>query len=196
MSTRPALEFIALQKENAELRLEVEQLRARLNYLGQYRTLAAGLHGEELVSKLVGGIRTAHTASVDIITDDDIRIEVKLGKLTYPKPTSAANPARWQWGKVLGEKNTKDFDYLVLVGESDPRFSAAYREQNAPYILFLLERNTVQRVSVRHTNGARGILLLTNPLTSGIKAREFFNDFQITASELAARFGTLVPATA
>ena len=100
-----------LRNENAILRLKVAELELRLGFLSQHKTLAAGLSGEQLVSGIIGGVRTVHTASVDIIMDDGKRIEVKHGKLSYPSPSAQGGRARWQWGRYLAKRMGR---YLTL----------------------------------------------------------------------------------
>jgi len=90
----PAME--RLREENALLKLRIADLESRLSFLSQHKTLAAGLSGEQLVSGIIGGVRTVHTASVDIIMDDGKKIEVKQSKLSYPSPNKPGNRARWQ----------------------------------------------------------------------------------------------------
>lgn len=180
-----------LQAENQRLRKRVELLESQLLFLGQHRTLAEGIRGETLISALVNGKLTVHTASVDVVTDSGTKIEVKMGKLTYPKPASQSAPSRWQWGKVFGEKNNKDFDFLLLVGEADPRYRDFYKDPAAPYVMFMLNRLDAERLSTVHTRGARGMLLLTNPRSTGKKAGEIFSKFQITASQLTERLGSI-----
>lgn len=178
-----------LLTDNALLKLRILDLESRLSFLSQHKTLAAGMSGEQLVSGLIGGVRTVHTASVDIIMDDGRKIEVKHGKLSYPSPNRPGNSARWQWGKIFGEKNAKGFDFIVLVGEADKRFLNHYKDPDSPYVIFMLTNEQAQEVVTAHTSGAKAILLGTNPLPQASKARRFFDEFQLTADELSQRVG-------
>jgi hypothetical protein len=182
-----------LRAENAALSSRVVALESQLSFLSQHRTLAAGLAGEQLISGFIGGSRTVHTASVDIIMDDGRKIEVKFAKLSYPAPRSPSNPSRWQWGKIFGEKNKKDFDYIILVGDADPRFATEYKDPAAPFVIFFLNYEQAMEMVTAHTAGAKGILLGTNPLATAQKARRFFDVFQVTAEELGQLIGPLGP---
>ena len=181
-------ELTFFRVENAKLAAKVAELEARLLYMTTYKTLAAGLSGENHVVELIGGARTSHTASVDIICRNGTKVEVKLGKLSRPAPRTSPDTLRWQWGKIFGEKNAKDFDYIVLVGESDLRFRELYKDRSSPYVLFLLNRAQAEEVATSHTRGAKGILLGANPQPKGVKAARFFAEFQVTAAELTAWF--------
>lgn len=180
-----------LREENALLKLRIADLESRLRFLSQHKTLAAGLSGEQLVSGIIGGVRTVHTASVDIIMDDGKKIEVKHSKLSYPSPNKPGNRARWQWGKIFGETNSKDFDFIILVGELDRRYITQYKDHDSPYVIFMLSAAQAMEIVTAHTSGAKAILLGTNPSPKSVKARRFFEEYQLTAEELAQRIGTL-----
>ena len=185
----PQSELEALRAENEALRLRVSALEDQLRFLSNHKTLAAGLAGESLISGLVSGVLTAHTASVDVLLKDGRSIEVKHAKLSYSSPIKAPTSARWQWGKIFGEKNRKSFDLLVLVAEADPKYRDGYRDEGSPYVLFLLTAEQAEAVTTAHTAGAKGILLGTNPHSKKPKARMFFDDFQLTAQELSDQIG-------
>ncbi len=180
-----------IRAENAFLKQRIADLEAQINFLSQHNTLARGLSGERLISGMIGGVRTVHTASVDIVMEDGTNIEVKNSNLSYPSPKKPGNRSRWQWGKIFGEKNAKDFDFIILVGEADRRYALDYKDSKSPYVIFLLSNEQAKDVVTAHTSGAKAVLLGADPRPSNAKARRFFEEFQLTAEELAGKFGSL-----
>lgn len=180
--------FVELRAENDKLRRRVNELEAQLNFLGQHKTLAAGIRGERLVSRAIGGKLTLHTASIDIVTTDGRSIEVKYAKKSY-SDAAYPNYKRWQWQKVFGETGGKDFDYLVLIGEADERYRSLYMDQSSPFVMFCLEPSDVRAVMTAGTRGAHGILLSCNPANSRGRSTQLFRTNQITMSDFTKRFG-------
>ncbi|MBD7942492.1 hypothetical protein [Brevundimonas guildfordensis] len=79
--------------------------------------------GEDLVAAWVGGeVAANYKDGHDVVASNGALIEVKFSKLNTPvkgKPTR-----RWNWANITGgEAANKDCDFIVLVGEADPRFA-------------------------------------------------------------------------
>ena len=188
MTASNTADLTALRAENASLKSRIRELEAQINFLGQYRTLAAGIRGERLVAASTSGTFTPHTSPFDILGADGSRIEVKLAKKTAPVPAHP-NHLRWQWGKVFGETGRKKYDYLLLIGEADQRYQQLYRDSSSPYVIFCLQMPDVSSLTIGGTGAARGITISTNPTKPKGKALRLFNEFQVTWAEVATRFG-------
>ena len=189
MNNRNAAKIYDLLQENADLRLRIAGLQAQLRFLGQYKSLAAGIRGELLISNAVDGVLTVHTAPTDVLAPDGTRIEVKYAKKTSPDGGKDNTHLRWQWQKVFGETGMKKYDYLILIGEIDGRYNARYLDTESPFVMFCLSPSDVRSVMTKGTRGANGINLSCNPANQRSLASRLFRDCQITSSELTARFG-------
>lgn len=172
-------EWERLSAENASLRERIKLLEEQVNFLGQHRTLAAGITGERLIALMTGGTLTPHTSKHDI--DAGLaKVEVKFSKLS--RPVATAPTLRWQWQKIFGQTGTKDYTHLLLVGESDPRFRQAYRDPSSPYVFFLVPFDQVAPLCV--TGNPKGIVLNTNPASARGSSQKLFTHFQVTAQEI------------
>lgn len=121
-----------LERENALLRKERDFFR-------RTPTLAQGLKGETLVATLTGGVLTGYKDPHDVTVTTGARIEVKYSHMNAPNPSATR---RWNWHSVLGMSHNKKYDYLVLVGEKDPRFDDQYPAQ-LDCVFFLVPRSDV-----------------------------------------------------
>lgn len=153
--------FEALRKENEALRQRVAQLTREVSFLRAHFTLAQGMKGETLVKRLTGGTLAAKYAEVfDITVGADIKIEVKYSKLNTPNHRQATR--RWNWTKPLGWKDKgKDFDFLILVGEKDPRFLSQYYG-DGPYVYFLIPRGNVREIVTKGETIGANVQIVTD----------------------------------
>ncbi len=150
----------ALRRDNDELRAQVASLKQEVSFLRTHFTLAQGMKGETLTARLTGGALAANYAeSFDLRVGQDVTVEVKFSKLNTPnlgQPTR-----RWNWSKPLGWKDKgKDFDFLVLVGDKDPRFPDQYVD-DSPYVFFLVPRGHVQEIMTKGETIGANVQLVT-----------------------------------
>jgi hypothetical protein len=171
-----------LATENAELRKEVQLLR------GNPR-LAQGLRGEVLIAEIVSGSRAKGGSSYDVEANAGrLRIEVKFSSLLTG--ISGRPLCRWVWTKLFGELGRKSFHRLILVGESDSRFAAHYREPQSPYVIFDLSyRAAGSLVGGVRPGRSCAIQLTTNPASvKSARAIALFQRHQITVEQLQSRY--------
>lgn len=180
----------AVLHENHELREEITRLKAKLDYLTTHRTVAAGIAGEKIVSELIGGTMSAYAAGFDVKTYNGRLIEVKQSRGC--RSVAGYPSLRWQWAKVFGERGTKSYDYLLLIGDVDARYQHLYRDRNAPYVFFCVPFVDVAALTRQGTRDSQMITLSTNP--KGVRTdagKKFYSDHQITIGELKSRFGPM-----
>jgi hypothetical protein len=118
-------------------------LKKELAFFRRTPTLAPALKGETLIATLTGGVRTGYKDPHDVTVANGARLEVKFSKLMVPNVHSKTR--RWNWGSVLGSSNNKKYDYLVLIGEKDPRYCDQY-PANLAYVFFLVPRPDVDDI--------------------------------------------------
>jgi len=126
--------ILELERANHELKQDNEALRKRINF-------ARGAPAEELIAKLTDGQRTGYKDRYDVTTMSGHRLEVKLSHLQTP---SSSRTRRWNWERLLGLNETKQYDFLVLAGEKDPRYDAQYPD--LPFVIFLVPRRDVDTI--------------------------------------------------
>lgn len=178
-----------LQVEIRRLQEENNDLRKKIGFLQAHPTIARGLRGETIVAKIVQGRRSEKGLPYDVFLNKfSIRLEVKFSELNVA--VRGRNTKRWVWTKLFGESGRKRFDRLILVGNSDDRFSGLYKDPKAPFILFDVPFREVQSLSVPVQRGKyTAIFLTTNPRTvrSGT-AWHLYRRYQVTARELERRY--------
>ena len=178
---------VDLEQENAVLRARIMELENQLNFLRTHGTVAAGIAGERLIASTIGGSLTRYDEGFDIVTSDNVSIEVKASK-----PSRSAkdySSTRWQWGKVLGETGKKVYDFILLVGEAESKYMPLYKDPSSPFVFFLLPFCDVEEMSMFDGRSGRIMRLSTNPnglrTTSG---KRMFDIYQTTIEELQSRF--------
>jgi hypothetical protein len=124
-----------LERENA-------LLKEALEFFRRTPTLAQGLKGEALIVKLTSGVPTGYKDPHDVTVASGARLEVKYSHLNAP---NRSKTRRWNWHSVLGSARNKKYDYLVLVGEKDPRYADQYPADLA-FVFFLVPRPDVDRI--------------------------------------------------
>jgi hypothetical protein len=179
----------ALQREVERLQNENTDLRNRLAFFQQHPTLAMGLRGESIVTKLLRGTTVAGNAPYDVVAKGGCRIEVKCSGLNTP--VRGRDTRRWVWTKLFGESGRKKYDRLLLVGLPDQRFSSRYKDVGAPFVLFDIPNVRIRELAVPVQGGRyTAIFLTTNPLaTRSVRSSKLFGKYQVTVSELRTRYG-------
>lgn len=128
------------QEETLKLKGRIRELEEENEELKKKLDRARGVPAEVLVAQMTGGKRTeGYKDSHDVTTKKGNRIEVKLSKVHAQKSTSTK---RWTWDRVLGPK---EYDFLVLAGEKDPR-CAGY-PPDLEYVFFLVRRSEVNDIN-------------------------------------------------
>ena len=154
------LEIQDLQLRINDLELKNSKLRSELDFLKLHPAIAQGIKGETLVLQLVEGAITSYSASYDICTTAGLRIEVKYSKLN--RPMKVAPTLRWNWSKPLGWLDKgKDYHYLLLVGEKDPRYLEQYPDRT-PYVYFLVPLQEVGNVMDQGRTIGGSVQITTN----------------------------------
>lgn len=173
---------ILLEQENERLRQELGVSRVS-------DTIARGAFGEELVAGWAFGARAPRGLPHDLMIGA-LKVEVKYSGLLVQLDRKQHRVCRWTWSKIFGERGKKQFDYLVLIGEADPRFRDSYKDPASPYVVFILSYWDAIRLCGGIKAGLAGrIACTTNPLT--VRAREpkwLFNDFQWRAIDVGYFF--------
>src|SRR5262249_1522070 len=110
-------EIRALNERVAELESENTELKKRIES-------SRGVQAEMLVAELTGGARTRYKDRHDVTTRHGRRLEVKYSHLNIP--ANVPHIKRWNWDRLFGDNDVKTYDFLVLIGEKDPRHEAQY----------------------------------------------------------------------
>ena len=167
-----------------ELETENLALRERIDFLEGIPTLRAGIRGEMLISEIVRGRLTTHTAPHDVIVPDGRKLEVKFSRLNRPNPKSHSR--RWSWNHPLGSTLAKDFDQILLIGVADPRYRDDYKDPHSPYVIFDVPRD---RAAAMNQQGNH-ISITTDPNFGGYGTRRMlFSYFQTTVADLKDQYG-------
>lgn len=144
-----------------ELEARVNQLEREVEFLRLHPTLAQGLKGERFICEITAGVATKLNAQFDITVKGRIKLEVKFSKLHSPEKT-ALSTRRWSWSKPRGWLDKgKDYDFLLLVGEKDHRFTAQYLD-DVPYVVFLVPAAKVPAIEVSGKTIGANVNLTTN----------------------------------
>ncbi len=131
------------EEEILKLKGRIRELEEENEELKKKRDRARGVPAEDLVAKMTGGKRTeGYKALHDVTTKKGNRIEVKLSKVHDYKSTKTK---RWVWDNIVGPKN---YDFLVLAGEKDPRCCERY-PPSLDYVFFLVPRSAVNDINSR-----------------------------------------------
>jgi hypothetical protein len=144
-------EIVTLKKRILELEEKNEALKKKLNF-------ARGVPAEIFIAELTNGVRTGYKDRHDVTTKRGRRLEVKMSHLNSPGPSKTR---RWNWDRLLGLNETKEYDFLVLIGEKDPRYAVQY-PSDLPYVCFLVPRDEVD--TIKSTGNC--VALNTNLLTA------------------------------
>ncbi len=105
-----------------------------------------GLKGELIAAHITGGRMTGYRTGYDLEVRNGLKIEVKSSKLHIPSRKTTT--PRWSWCRPLGWKNqTKDFDFLLLIGEKNYGADNRYLDDSG-LVFFLIHRAFVPQVMV------------------------------------------------
>ena len=180
---RLLLRIAALTQELAASKNENQRLREGIEFLKVHPTIAGGVKGEELVSKLIDRDRTTNNAGCDF--DGDIRIEVKYSRLIRGN----FGALRWQWMKVFGSGGKKKYHRLILIGDTDPKHAAKYLNPSCPFVFFDVPYEEVSNLTSDGGPGKRMIHLSTNP-SKHVRSRAdaLYTDYQVTAEIIEAKY--------
>lgn len=181
---------IALRKENKALLERVSALEAKLGFLAGKKNLLLGLKGERLVSELVEGQLTSHTSGFDVVSASGYVFECKYSSLGIADRSKKNPSKRWAWPRPFGTAGKKFYDYIILIGDADDRWSNQYKDKESPYIIFCVPYEEVESLTIT-TDGGRmkSIHLTSNPSTAlRSKGSRLFREFQITAEEFEQKF--------
>lgn len=175
-------EIQSLRGANLRLRQEVEFLRMN-------PSIARGIQGETLVADFIKGVRSKRGAGHDVLTTDGLQlIEVKYSSLL--QAIGGRPIRRWVWTKLFGELGRKQYDRLLLVGESDSRFMDLYVDPTSPYVIFDIPyENAIELVGGVKSGRYGQIQLTSNPSTvKSLRAKELFEVYQVPVWELRRRY--------
>jgi hypothetical protein len=181
-------EIYWLRREVANLRQENQALREKLDALPELSSSDQGLTAERFVAGILRGGLTEKTNEIDIRLEDRTRIEVKYANLNSPVKQSSTK--RWVWRHVFGESGRKRYDFLILLGERDDRYSKYYKEKISDYVIFCIPFERINEFATKSKEGQ--IFLTTNPhIVRKNRSRtiRLFTDFQVDSMDLAAKFG-------
>jgi hypothetical protein len=132
---------LELAAENKRLSNENVQLRNQLEFLTTCPSIAQGLQGERLVANLTGGVLTGYADSHDIVVKSGERLEVKKARVRV----EANGYKRWIWHSPLGRRSTKDYEWLVLIGDKDADYADQYPPE-LPFVFFLVPRDAIDKI--------------------------------------------------
>jgi hypothetical protein len=175
-----------LEKELAKCKAESALLSQKVAFLTSHPTIAAGIKGVTLIAELLRQPPTTGNAPYDI--GGKVRIEVKYACLCPNVPGSKT--LRWEWGKVFGNGGKKEYDRLILVGEKDPRFLPLYKGLGAPYAIFDVPYEGVQRMVTDGGEARERIMLLSNPqkVRPTTRARPLYAEYEVTVELLESTY--------
>jgi hypothetical protein len=177
-------------EENADLRARIAQLENEVRFLREHFTLAQGMKGETLVARLTAGVLAENYAQeFDLRIGDKVTVEVKFSKLNIPSPGSTTR--RWNWNKPLGWKDKgQEYDFLILVGERDPRFADQYPNDGSPYVFFLLPKSHVSRIMTKGETIGANVQIITNLMNAKSPASIALKEHIVPVSVISALLAT------
>jgi hypothetical protein len=186
-------EITTLRKENEQLKARLLHLAQEVAFLRNHVTLSQGMRGETLIAKLAGGTLAAKYAQrYDIQVGATIRVEVKFSKVNTPSPRHRTL-RRWNWCKPLGTKDKgKDFDFLVLVGEKDPRFGAQYLDSGSPYVFFVVPKAKVPEIMTKGATVGANVQINTNLASAKSPVALALKSYLVTPSLVSSLLGSKV----
>ena len=183
-----------LKSENKQLREKIKvlekelmNLRKKVAFFENHPSISDGIRGESLVASLVNGLIIGGCSPYDVISNRDVRIEVKFSRLNVVGQTTK----RWNWAKPFGGSGNKVYDRLLLIGEKDDRYTDLYLDPQSPYILFDVPFKEVSLLTTkasRHGFAGAHITLTTNPRKAKSRASLLFRDYQITEKTLKEKY--------
>ena len=174
---------VALHRRIQRLESDNERLRRELAFYETHGD-AAGLVAEAYVWRAVSG-RAAGSTKCDVVTGNRTALEVKFSGLHRTRTSGY----RWDWTNIFGRDGCKDYRRLILVGETDIEFRTQYRRPVERYILFDLPRNVAVQLSTTGSSRRHRLTLNANPALAQSATRVLYEQYQITETDLAGRYG-------
>jgi hypothetical protein len=171
-------EILSLKGRILELEKENEDLKKALNF-------PRGVQAEIFIAELTGGVRTGYKDGYDVTTNSGRRLEVKVSRLNRQ---TTSRTVRWNWDRLLGLNETKDYDFLVLMGEKDPRYEAQYPPE-LPYVCFLVPKRDVNAIKTGNCAALNTNLTTARAYKSKVlkrylvRSREDFYQFSLREME-------------
>jgi hypothetical protein len=179
----------ALLARLEKVEVENQRLRAEIDFLRGNPAIAKGLKGECLIATLLSARFSKKGAGHDLESEgQEFRMEVKYSSLLHVVP--GRHTKRWVWSKLFGEEGKKNYQRLLLCGDTDPRFAKDYKDPFSPYVFLDLPYDKAVDFGARKRHGRYSrIDLTTNPRSiKSPRSRMLFEDFQLTATELQNRY--------
>jgi len=171
-------EIRLLNQQITILREQNQKLNRKLKELLQHPSMLAGIKGERLILEFTKGKTTKKCAPYDIRTQDGKRIEVKYSNISCPVLKSTTK--RWVWCGLFGERDAKDYDFLVLIGDKDGEHHI-FEEDNSNFVYFILTKDNIKEIAT--TKQKRGwIALNINPKTGWSRAKMLWK-YKVSADE-------------
>lgn len=148
------MKVVRSEKAISRLREENMHLRQENEFLKSYPTLVTGIKGETLIAKLTGGYLTEYATKHDVTLKNQVKIEVKYSNhREITNSNQRPKPHRWAWNKPEGHHNRgKDYDFLLLVGNKDYRFTEDYLD-SSPFIYILIPVAVVKKINSKTVRG-------------------------------------------
>lgn len=165
-----------------------QNLSRRLEELLKHPTMLAGIKGEKLILEIAKGTTTKRGAPYDIRMHYGAKVEVKYSRITEPKPGSPTK--RWVWSGLLGERDGKNYDILVLIGDKDGEYHN-FEEDDSNFVYFILNKDDIRKMTV--SGNKRGwVALNLNPRKGWSAAKKSLWKFKMSAKGAKEFFEQLV----
>jgi hypothetical protein len=174
-------ELEALQTRIDQLEAKCQTLELKLREATSHKTVFAGVKGELLIAGLSGGVVVSGNRAFDVVAGTT-KFEVKYAALS--KPIRNSEFTRWQWAKLLGEKNSKTYDYLVLIGEKDARYNEKYKFVEEEFCYFMVPIKDVPLICGKGTRGSMNLLLSANPDTKSESKQEIWQRYVVLGAAI------------
>jgi hypothetical protein len=163
----------ALKTRVLELEIAVATLAAKLNSMQAAQTLQS----------LLVALESVDSIDVRVVTNNQ-RLKFKYSSLRTPVPS--ATTRGWQWARPLGYNNTgQDYDWLVLVGAKDPRFSDQYLDVSE-FVFFLVPKADVFALMTPEKKSGGGMITTTtNPARLlSPQRRSLFSKYMVSMARI------------
>ncbi len=173
-----------LAEENERLEKKIKWLEEENKSLRKGNWRINGNKGEEIIAKMLGGIITPSNWRYDVKLPNDLELEVKYASLSYPNIEKAQTQV-WKWTELKGVDGKKEYDSLILVGESHEKYKNLYDNPDAEHIFFDIPFEDVYKLIGK----SRTVALTTNPETvRSIVNIRLFKEYQKTEKQLREKY--------
>ena len=174
-------EIEQLRKENQRLRAKLTEAKNKIISLQQqietHSTMATGMQGEKHILDCIPATATIRNGIYDLLTHDGQRVEVKTSKLV----DAGEGHMRWQWGKVTGQSEDKDYDRIFLIGILPPDAPKRYQIFDVPF-------DVVKELETEGGKAAKQIRASVKFTSKCGSRRKLLEHFSVTEEELKARY--------